>query len=87
MNLSLLTWNIQGIGGAQFHMRKNVLAAEIQRSTEAILHDVIMVQEHHLDGDKIDKMGNICSGSWTNTWYDSYGGETDSWASTYSNES
>ena len=27
-----------------------------------------MVQEHHLDGDNIDKIGNICPGSWTNTW-------------------
>ena len=68
MNLSLLTWNIQGICGAQFHMRKNVLAAEIQRCIEALVPDVIMVQEHHLDGDKIDKIGNICLGSWTNTW-------------------
>ena len=68
MNLSLITWNIQGIGGSQFHKRKNVLAAEIQRCTEAIVPDVIMVQEHHLDGDKIDKIGNICPGSWTNTW-------------------
>ena len=68
MNLSLLTWNIQGIGGAQFHMRKNILVAEIQRCTETLMRDVIMVQEHYLDGDKIDKIGNICPGSWTNTW-------------------
>ena len=46
----------------------HVLAAEIQRCTKAIVPDVIMVQEHHLDGDKIDKIGNICPGSWTNTW-------------------
>ena len=33
-----------------------------------MLPDVIMVQEHHLDGDKIDKTGSICPGNWTNTW-------------------
>ena len=59
MNLSLLTWNIQGIGGAQFHMRKNVIATKIQRCTEAIVYDVITVQEHHLDVEKINKIGNI----------------------------
>ena len=37
------------------------------------MHDVIMVQEHHLDGDKIDKVGNICLGSWTNTWLEATG--------------
>ena len=68
MNLSLLTWNIQGIGGTQFQLKKNVLAAEIQRCTEAVLPDIILVQEHHLDGDKIDKIGSICPGNWTNTW-------------------
>ena len=49
-------------------MKKNVLAAEIQRCTEAMVPNVILVQEHHLDGDKIDKIGNICPGNWTNTW-------------------
>ena len=49
-------------------MKKNVLVVEIQRCTEAVVHDVIMVQEHHLDGDKIDKVGSICLGNRTNTW-------------------
>ena len=47
-------------------MKKNVLAIEIQRRSTM---DVIMVQEHHLDGGKIDWIGNICLGSWTNTWF------------------
>ena len=68
MNFSLLTWNIQGLSGTQFQMKKNVLAAEIQRCIEAMVPTVILVQEHHLDGDKIDKIGNICPGNWTNTW-------------------
>ena len=48
MNLSLLTWNIQGIGGTQFQMTKNVLAVEIQRCTEVVVPDIILVQEHYL---------------------------------------
>ena len=60
MNLSLLTWNIQGIGGTQFQMKKNVLATEIQHCTKAMVLDVIMVQENHLNRGKIDKIGNTC---------------------------
>ena len=43
MNLSLLTRNIQGMGATQFQMKKNVLVAEIQRCTEAVVLDVILV--------------------------------------------
>ena len=43
-------------------------AGAVQRCTEAMVPDIILVQEHHLDEDKINKIGSICPGNWTNTW-------------------
>ena len=62
-NLSVLSWNVQGLGGALCRRFKARIHRELHKFQVGSC-DLIMLQEHLLDTSQIQSYGNILPGDW-----------------------
>ena len=70
--LYLLSWNVQGLGGQDFHRFKGLLLADLGIADVGNI-DILFLHEHHLCMDRIRKYGSILPGRWTHFWIPAFG--------------
>ena len=63
----IVSWNVQGLGGAQSQIFKARLRQNLHKSFIRSV-DMGFLQEHHLSPSRVDSCGLLLSGSWTHSW-------------------
>ena len=57
--LSLLSWNVQGLGGQTFPRFKGLLRADLDKANVGDI-DILLLQGHHLSADRLQSYGPSC---------------------------
>ena len=72
-SLTLLSWNVQGLGGDKFHKVKGLFNQELS-SQFVGKFDILLIQEHHLSQNSMKaKIGKFLNGRWFYYWIPAYG--------------
>ena len=71
-SLTLLSWNVQGLGGDKFHKVKGLFNQELS-SQYVGKFDILLIQEHHLSQNRVDKIRKFLKGRWFYDWILPYG--------------
>ena len=66
--MRLLSWNVQGLGGAHCKKYKGRLWQDLNKCMVGGGLNIMMVQEHHLSDDRIRNYGSILKGKWQLYW-------------------
>ena len=66
-NFRIVSWNVQGLGGAQAQKFKARLRQNLHKSFMRSV-DIVFLQEHHLSSTRIDSYGSLFTGSWAHFW-------------------
>ena len=66
-NFRIVSWNVQGLGGAQAQNFKARLRQNLHKSFMRSV-DIVFLQEHHLSSTRIDSYGSLFTGSWAHFW-------------------
>ena len=66
-NFCIVSWNVQGLGGAQAQKFKARLRQNLNKNFMRSV-DMVFLQEHHLGPSRVDSYGSLFSGSWTHFW-------------------
>ena len=70
--LTLLSWNVQGLGGDKFHKVKGLFNQELS-SQYVGKFDILLIQEHHLSQTRVAKIRKFLRGMWFYDWIPAYG--------------
>ena len=71
-SLTLLSWNVQGLGGDKFHKVKGLFNQELS-SQYVGKFDILFIQEHHLSQNRVAKIRKFLKGRWFYDWIPAYG--------------
>mgnify|MGYP000556571032 FL=1 len=66
-SLTLLSWNVQGLGGDKFHKVKGLFNQELS-SQYVGKFDILLIQEHHLSQNRVAKIRKFLKGRWFYDW-------------------
>ena len=70
--LSLLSWNVQGLGGKTFPIFKGLLRADLDTPNVGAI-DILLLKEHHLSIDRLQSYGSILPSRWIHFWVPTIG--------------
>ena len=65
--LNIISWNVRGLGGRNCGKVRSVFRRQLRKSLIGRI-DVLLIQEHHLNEQRIQKYGNLLSGQWRQFW-------------------
>ena len=66
-SLNIISWNVRGLGGRHCCKVKSVFRRQLRKSLVGRI-DVLLIQEHHLNEQRIQKYGNLLTGQWRQFW-------------------
>ena len=66
-SLNIISWNVRGLGGRHCCKVKSVFRRQLRKSLVGRI-DVLLIQEHHLNEQRIQKYGNLLPGQWRQFW-------------------
>ena len=66
-SLTLLSCNVQGLGGDKFHKVKGLFNQELS-SQYVGKFDMLLIQEHHLSQNRVAKIHKFLKGMWFYDW-------------------
>ena len=70
--LNLISWNVRGLGGSHCCKVRSVFRRQLRKSLIGRI-DVLLIQEHHLNEQRIQKYGNLLPGQWKQFWVPAIG--------------
>ena len=70
--LNLISWNVRGLGGSHCGKVRSVFRRQLRKSLIGRI-DVLLIQEHHLNEQRIQKYGNLLPGQWKQFWVPAIG--------------
>ena len=65
--LNIISWNVWGLRSKQFHKVRSVFRRQLRKSLVGRI-DILLIQEHHLNEQRIQKYGNLLPGKWRQFW-------------------
>ena len=71
--MRLLTWNVQGLGGPLFRRYRGRLRQDLHRDFTGGSIDILLIQEHRLNVERISEYGTFLPGNWEMFWFEAYG--------------
>ena len=71
--MRLLTWNVQGLGGPLFRRYRGRLRQDLHRDFTGGSIDILLIQEHRLNVERISEYGTFLPGNWEMFWSEAYG--------------
>ena len=71
-SLNIISWNVRGLGGRHCCKVKSVFRRQLRKSLVGRI-DVLLIQEHHLNEQRIQKYGNLLTGQWRQFWVPAIG--------------
>ena len=70
--LNIISWNVRGLGGSNCGKVRSVFRRQLKKSLVGRI-DVLLIQEHHLNEQRIRKYGNLLPGKWRQLWVPALG--------------
>ena len=70
--LNIISWNVRGLGGRNCGKVRSVFRRQLKKSLVGRI-DVLLIQEHHLNEQRIRKYGNLLPGQWWQLWVPTVG--------------
>ena len=61
--MRVISWNVQGLGGALYRRYKHRLRQEINKCVVGGSLDFLLIREHHLNTFRISRYGSILFGN------------------------
>ena len=71
-SLNIISWNVRGLGGRNCCKVRSVFRRQLKKSLVGRI-DVLVIQEHHLNEQRIRKYGNLLPGKWRQLWVPALG--------------
>ena len=65
--LNLISWNVRSLGGRHCCKVRSVFRRQLWKSLIGRI-DVLLIQEHHLNEQRIQNYGNLLPGQWKQLW-------------------
>ena len=65
--LNIISWNVRGLAGKHYLKIRSVFRRQLRKSVIGRI-DVLLIQEHHLNEQRIQKYGNLLPGQWRQFW-------------------
>ena len=65
--LNIISWNVRGLGDKHYLKVRSVFRRQLRKSVIGRI-DVLLIQEHHLNEQRIQKYGNLLPGQWRQFW-------------------
>ena len=70
--LNIISWNVRGLGGKNCRKVRSVFRQQLRKSLVGRI-DILLIQEHHLNEQRIQKYGNMMPGKWRQFWVPAVG--------------
>ena len=70
--LNIVSWNVRGLEGRNCGKVRSVFCRQLKKSLVGRI-DVLLIQEHHLNEQRIQKYGNLLPGQWRQLWVPAIG--------------
>ncbi len=66
--MKIVSWNVQGLGGHRYKQLKQKIHLDLQNVMLESPIDVLLLQQYHLNGERIVGYGSVPQGNWTTYW-------------------